>query len=67
MPYQPDTRSIRLHYIADELEEEGWYTKAYSIRALVNERDDLLIENAALHLTNAFRRMFKRRMGGCVK
>lgn len=37
----PDTRTIRLRRIADDLEEDGWYAKANSIRAVADERDSL--------------------------
>jgi hypothetical protein len=38
---EPDTRTERLNFIADEFEYEGNYTRAASVRAVVKERDAL--------------------------
>ena len=42
----PTTTTARMNTIADEREEEGFYTQANSIRAITEERNALIIERA---------------------
>jgi hypothetical protein len=38
----PDTRTERMGQIATDLESEGFYTSANSVRAITEERDRLM-------------------------
>lgn len=51
----PDTRTERMMKIADDLEEEGLYTRAASIRAVTEERDRLLKQIAAVNRDSLLR------------